>query len=128
MVEVVINLEITSTTSVIHTSTDFNPSYIINVWVDFNFYPRASIQYLIYSRVGSHESVLCCILTDGICPVIQNGAPHAVTSSYKSIMRQSLPSNFDIDASTNKIISENLFIKIHPKIIACDQSIDNSTG
>ena len=71
---------IRSATLVINATTDFNPPYMMYVWVGLKFNQHISIQYIIGSEVGYHKSALCCVLPDVMSLVLEKVTPTAVTN------------------------------------------------
>ena len=116
-----------SATTVLHPTTIFKPPYRMDVWVGLKLDWYVTIQYAIDSGVGSHKSVFFHLLTDGMNIFLKNGIPTAITNSYKALLMQFIPNKFYIDARTREILYENPLIKFHPKTIARDQLIANTT-
>ena len=74
-----------------------------------------SIQYEIGSGFFSHKSVLYCVSAYGMNLVLENGAPTAVTYSYKSLLTQFFPDTVDTDTVISNILTKNPLIKVHPE-------------
>ena len=100
----------------------------MDVWVDLKLNKHISIQCVINYGVISHMSVLCHVLIDSMRLVLEKGTLTAVKKPHKELMVQFVSAKVDIDAITINIISDNLLIKVHPKIITCNQSIENIKG
>ena len=103
-----------SNSAFIHTTTDFNPPYMIGVRVGLKLNQRFSIQCTINYGVVSHNSVLCCISKDGMIRVLENGALTAITSFYEALLMNFYPDKVDIDSGISTIIADNPLIKVHP--------------
>ena len=112
----------------IHTTTNCKPPYMMGVWVYLNLNQYISIQYTIYSEVGSYKSVLCRVSTGDRRLVLEKCTPTDVTNSHEEFLTHFIPDKFYTYVGIRKILSKNPFIKIHPKIISCDQLIANIIG
>ena len=95
--------DISSATAVVHVTTNFNPPYMIDIWEELKLNQRGSIQYKIDSGVGSHNSVLCYVLTFIMSLVLGEVTPTVISNYYKELLKLFIPDKVDTDTVIRKV-------------------------
>ena len=101
-----LDVYISSTTAVTHTTTTFKSSYMMDLWVDLMLNQCVSIQYAINYGVSSHKSILYSVSTDGTRLILEKSMLTTINNYYKAILMQFVPAKVEIGAIIRNIIAE----------------------